>query len=160
VMDQRWKNVFPDELSTVSYMQADKIESAEVNTNIRKLFVFLGMVAIILSAIGLFSMVSLNINRRLKEIGIRKVLGASTAHLAQRISREFVIILILASIIGAMGGFYLSEMLMASIWAYYVPVKVSVLLLSIAVLFFTAMITIGGKVLKTSSRIPARVLRE
>ena len=75
----------------------------------------------ILSAIGLFSLVSLNIIKRMKEIGIRKVLGASIANIAKNLSREFLIILSIASILGSVAGYYMSKMLMASIWAYYVP---------------------------------------
>ena len=160
LMDAKWKNVFPNEISTVVHLREDKVESVEVNANIRKLFVFLALVAVVLSAIGLFSMVSLNINKRLKEIGIRKVLGASTANIAMGISREFLVVLVIASILGAIGGLYLAEMLMASIWAYYVPIKFRVLMMGVAVLMAVSILTIGSKVLKASSAIPSQILRD
>ncbi len=159
-MDQKWKKVFPDKISTVEYMETDKIESAEVNANIRKLFVFLAAVAVILSAIGLFSLVSLNINKRLKEIGIRKILGASTPNIAVKISFEFIIILVTASVVGSVCGYYLARLLMNSIWAYYTPMKVEVFLLAIGVLVLVCLITISGKVLKTASTIPLTMLQE
>ncbi len=53
-----------------------------------------------LSATGLFTLVSLNIIRRTKEIGVRKVLGASVVNITRIVNTEFVIILFLASMLG------------------------------------------------------------
>ena len=64
-MEEKWKEVFPDELSTVRFMDETRADSAEVNNNIKIIFVFLGIVATILSAIGLFSLVSLNVIKKM-----------------------------------------------------------------------------------------------
>ncbi|MDH3652108.1 MAG: ABC transporter permease, partial [Saprospiraceae bacterium] len=140
MMDAKWKSIFPDEVSTVAFMEGEKAQSQEVNTNIRKLFVFLGLVAIILSVIGLFSMVSMNINKRLKEIGIRKILGASTGNIASKISREFIAILLISCVLGSVGGYYLAEMLMASIWAYHVPMTMVIFIVAIATLLIASIL--------------------
>ena len=160
LMDEKWKLVFPDELSEVTYMEETKADSAIVNSNIRVIFIFLGMVAIVLSAIGLFSLVSLNIIKRMKEIGIRKVLGASVGNIVKNISKEFIIILSVSSLMGSVGGYYLSEMLMASIWTYYVPIGMTAFILSILILFFVSGMTIGGKVIRSASINPVNTLRD
>ncbi len=159
-MDEKWRTIFPNKISTVSYMEEEKAQSAEVNANIRALFIFLGFVAIILSVIGLFSMVSMNINKRLKEIGIRKILGASTAHIATKISREFILILLVAAAIGSAAGYLMADSLLSSIWAYYVPIKTVFLLMAVGTLILASIATIGSKILKASSTIPANMLRE
>ncbi len=160
LMNEKWKMIFPDELSTVEYMEDEKAESAEVNANIMIIFVFLGAVAIVLSAIGLFSLVSLNIIKRMKEIGIRKVLGASIGNIVKNLSREFLFILSIASVLGSLGGYYMAEMLMASIWTYYVPIGLPAFIFSIIILFLISGITIGGKVFKTASVNPVNTLRD
>ena len=76
-------------------------ENVSVNTNIVKMFVFLGIVALMLSATGLFTLVSLNIIKKMKEIGIRKVFGASVGNIARIINYEFAIALLVASALGA-----------------------------------------------------------
>lgn len=160
LMDQKWREVFPDELSTVSFMEEENANTALVNYNIKVLFLFLGVVAILLSAIGLFSLVSLNLIKRMKEIGVRKVLGASINHIAMRVSKEFIIILAIASTLGSVGGYYLTEMLMASIWAYYVPLEPMPFIISVFILFLVSGIAIGGKVFKAASVNPAHILRD
>lgn len=121
LMEEASRKAFPDELSTIWFMDEVKAGSTLVNTNIKILFVFLGTVLILLSVISLFSLVSLNLLKRMKEIGVCKVFGASASHIGLKVSRAFILILSIASIIGCVGAYYLSKMLMASIWTYYVP---------------------------------------
>ena len=160
LMEEKWKKIFPDELPEIRYMEDSKAGAAEVNLNIRTMFIFLGGVAVILSGIGLFSLVSLNVIKRMKEIGVRKVLGASIGNIVRNISAEFVIILTVASILGSVAGYYLADMLMASIWTYYVPVGPFSFVFSILVLIIVSGFTIGGKVIKAASVNPAYILRD
>lgn len=160
LMDEKWNAIFPNELSTVQFMDEEKAESAIVNANIRAIFIFLGIVAVILSAIGLFSLVSLNLIKRMKEIGVRKVLGATVEHIALRVSREFMIILTIASLLGCLAGYFLTDMLMASIWTYYVPLRALPFIVSVVLLFVISGLTIGGKVIRAARVNPARILRD
>ncbi|MFC2124865.1 FtsX-like permease family protein [Bacteroidota bacterium] len=160
LMEEKWKLLFPDELPRVGYMEEGKVESANINKNITVMNIFMGLIACILSAIGLFSLVSLNLIKRVKEIGVRKVFGASLPHLVRRLSREFLIILLIASILGAIGGYFMSEMIMGSIWIYYLPIGPLPFILSIILLFIISGITITGKVIKAASMNPALTLRD
>jgi len=159
-MEEKWRLLFPDELPRVGYMEEGKVESANINKNITAMNVFMGLVACILSVIGLFSLVSLNLLKRVKEIGVRKVFGASLPHLVNKLSREFIIILSIASVLGAVGGYFMSEMIMGSIWIYYLPIGPLPFVLSIILLFIISGITISGKVIKAASMNPALTLRD
>ncbi|MDH3649037.1 MAG: ABC transporter permease [Saprospiraceae bacterium] len=160
LMDEKYEIIFPDQLSTVRPLDQERAESVEVNVNIRKLFLCLGIVALLLSVIGLFSLVSLNINRRMKEMGIRKVLGASIQHITFKIGKEFLIIFLVASIIGSVAGYYLAAMLMGSIWTYYVEIGPVIALISILILFLVSLITVGGKIFRAATVVPAEILSE
>ncbi|MEO1099983.1 MAG: FtsX-like permease family protein, partial [Bacteroidota bacterium] len=72
-----------------------------------------------LSASGLFAMVSLNIIKRTKEIGVRKVLGASISNIAKKLNQQFAIILLLAALGGSLLSYFLLDILMGSIWEFY-----------------------------------------
>ncbi|MEN8248189.1 MAG: FtsX-like permease family protein [Bacteroidota bacterium] len=159
-MDGVWKEVFPDQLSNVRYMDENMGDAGEVNANIRKMFVFLGLVAAILSAIGLFSLVSLDIIKRMKEIGVRKVLGATILNIVGIINKRYLIILLLASILGSGLGYLLTDMLMGSIWTYYLPIGPLAFIFSILILLLMALITVGGKVVKAAMANPAYTLRD
>ncbi len=160
LMEDKWKVVFPNKLSGVEYMEDGKANQALVNKNIKSIFIFLGLVATLLSAIGLFSLVSLNIIKRMKEIGVRKVLGASLPHIVNIINKEFLIILLIASVLGSIAGFYMADMLMDSIWTYYLPIGALPFVLSVLIMFIVSMVTVGGKVIKAAVQNPAYTLRD
>jgi ABC-type antimicrobial peptide transport system permease subunit len=96
----------------------------------------------------------------MKEIGVRKVLGASVLNIVRKISKEFIIILSISSVIGSGLGYILADMLMASIWTYYVPIGFAAFLISVLILFVISGFTIGGKVLRAAQANPVDTLRD
>ena len=118
-MEADWKQTFPNRLYNGRYLDEIMVEANTVNDNIVKTFVFLGIVALMLSATGLYTLVSLNIIKRMKEIGVRKVLGASVSNITRIINTEFVIMLLIASVLGSGASYLAVDGLMDSIWDYY-----------------------------------------
>ena len=159
-METIWKELFPNKMYDGNYMNDEMVEANTVNKNLVTMFVFLGIVALMLSVTGLFTLVSLNIIKKMKEIGVRKVLGASMGNITKVINREFVIILVVACMLGAPLGWFMSSALMSSIWDYYQAVSVTSMVIAAAILFFASAISIGYKVYKTTRLNPANVLRD
>ncbi len=159
-MEEKWKAIFPDKLYDSDLMDDEMIEADTVNRNLVKMFTFLGIVALLLSITGLFTLVSLNIIKKMKEIGMRKVLGASTWNITAIINREFIIILFLSSILGAWLGWSLSSVFMESIWDYYQNVSMTSIIISAAILFVASVLSIGYKIYKTTRLNPSHVLRD
>lgn len=159
-MEAIYKDMFPERVANIRFMDGEMVEAHTVNNNIVKMFVFLGIVALVLSATGLFTLVSLNIIKKMKEIGVRKVLGASIGNITQVINKEFIIILSIAALLGAAAGSWMSEMLMDSIWDYYQRATAVTLITSAAILFIASALSIGYKVYSTARLNPAHVLRD
>lgn len=159
-MEVKWKELFPNRIYNGRYMDHEIVEANTVNNNIVVMFIFLGVVAMFLSATGLFTLVSLNIIKKMKEIGVRKVLGASVGNLTRVINTEFVIILAIASVLGAFAGAWMAAMLMKSIWKYYLEATPTTLLVSTVILFVVSALSIGFKVYNTTRLNPALVLRD
>jgi putative ABC transport system permease protein len=159
-MEAKWKEIFPDKMYEANYMDEEMVEADTVNNNLVKMFVFLGVVALMLSTTGLFTLVSLNIIKKMKEIGVRKVLGASVGNITKVINKEFVIILLIASVLGAALGWWMSAMLMGSIWDYYQEVTITSMIISATILFVASALSIGFKIYKTTKLNPAHVLRD
>jgi ABC-type antimicrobial peptide transport system permease subunit len=159
-MESKWKDVFPNRKFTSRYLDDEIVEANTVNNNIVKMFIFLGAVAMMLSVTGLFTMVSLNIIKKMKEIGVRKVMGASIANISRIINTEFAIVLGVACLLGAAGGTWMSEMLMDSIWDFYQRVTVLTLALSCLLLLAASALTVGFKTYNTARVNPATVLRD
>jgi ABC-type antimicrobial peptide transport system permease subunit len=159
-MESKWKEVFPNRLYNGRMLVLDLHEVSDVNKNIVKMFSFLGLVAMMLSATGLFTLVSLNIIKRMKEIGVRKVLGASIPNIAKIINLEFVVILTIASMAGSYLSYLLVNMLMSSIWRYYQPANAFTFIASVFLLFCISGFTIGYKVYSAASANPVNTLRD
>ena len=158
-MKDTWKQVFPSRLYNGRYMNEDTVDATNVNNSAVKMFIFLGIVMLILSATGLFTMVSLNILKRMKEIGVRKVLGASVAHIAAVTNRKFFLVLAVSAIFGCLLGSFLTSMLMAGIWKYYQRPTITSFIFSIAILFIVSMLSIGFKIIRSAQMNPVNVLR-
>lgn len=117
------------------------------------------IVATVLSFVGLFTLVSLNLISRNKEIGVRKVLGAETLQLFMMINQPFFIIFCIASILGSILGYYLSNMLMGSIWAYHFVPNGVTFIIPVLVAFVTALITVYKQTYSTAQVNPVDLLR-
>ena len=159
-LEGKWVELFP-ERPYRGFLHEQRVlgEASDVNNNIVKIFLFLSFIAVVLSAIGLFTLVSLNIISRTKEIGVRKVLGASIPNLTTLINRPFLIIVTIASIIGAVASTFATDGLMDSIWTYHMEMNVLSYVVPIVFILLISFVSISGKVLKAARRNPVESLR-
>lgn len=91
----------------------------ENQDTLRKLVALFSLIALIISAIGLFALSSLSIAQRTKEIGIRKILGAEAPQLIQLLSKEFLSLVIIALLIASPLSFWLLNNWLQS-FAYHI----------------------------------------
>ena len=113
-----------------------------------------------MTGIGLYTLVSLNIVKKMKEIGVRKVLGATTTNIAGVINLEFIINLGVATIIGSALGYFAANSLMDTIWEYYLKLTPTGLLLSVGAMVVIALLSVGYKTISTASMNPVKTLRD
>lgn len=159
-MEDTWGTIFPNRLYNGRMLSDNTAQAEEVNVNIVYMFGFMGVITLLLSATGLYTLVSLNIIKRMKEIGVRKVLGASVANITRIVNTEFVIILTLASVLGSWAGYVQSDMIMGSIWKYYQSPNSFTFIISVSMLFIISFLAIGYKVLKAATMNPVDSLKE
>ena len=159
-MEAKWKELFPNKRYNGEFLDENMVEAAEVNTNIVTMFIFLGIIATLLSISGLYTLVSLNIIKRMKEIGVRRVLGASVGNVTRIINKEFVIILSIAAVLGSVASYYLADSLMSSIWAYYMNAGMVTFLVPTLFIFSVSGIVVVTKVFQVAVANPALTLRD
>ena len=159
-MNDKWNILFPNKLYNGRMLVSHLQEVNDVNTNIAFMYVFLGVIAMVLSVTGLFTLVSLTIIKRMKEIGVRKILGASVFNITRVINTEFVIILVIASILGSWASYTMTNLIMGSIWKYYQSINALTFAISIGLLFTTSFCTIGYKILTVAKMNPVNTLKE
>jgi putative ABC transport system permease protein len=155
----KWNEVFPNRLYQPRFMDENMVIAVQTNTNLIKTFGFLGVVSLILSVTGLYTLVSLNIIKKKKEIGVRKVFGASVMNITKMINKEFVIILVIASVIGSYLGAMMSTFLMSSIFKYNQPIGAESVVMIVILLLTISGLTIGFKVRAAARMSPVVTLR-
>jgi putative ABC transport system permease protein len=159
-MNDQWTKVFPNRLYNGYMMGTDLKHVSDLNESIVYGYGFLGLVALLLSVTGLFSLVSLNILKRMKEIGVRKVLGASVFNITRVINREFIIVLMVAALLGSWAGYTWSSVIMGTIWKYYQGVNAMTFIIAIGLLFIVCFCTIGFKVFSVATMNPVKTLQD
>ena len=158
-LEKQWKNLFPDKIYPGFYLSQEVSESATVNNNILKMFLFLGSVATVLALSGLFTLVSLNILKRIKEIAVRKVLGASIGNIAIKLNFQFIIILCIAIILSSALSYFMIDGLMDSIWTYHIEMNFLIFMISGISFLLVSIATVGAKVFRAASMNPVNALR-
>lgn len=155
----KWKSQGTNFIFGGMFQEDTMQEEKAINNSILKVNIFLAIAATLLSLIGMYNLVSLDIIRRTKEMGIRKIQGAAVPLIMYLAGRKFLAVLVIASFIGCAGGYYMSNMLLASIWDYFVQIRIGLLILAASIMFVATIFTIIFKIRKAALRNPVDSLR-
>jgi putative ABC transport system permease protein len=130
----------------------------EAEAKWKKMITLAAMLSIFVSCIGLFGLATFNAESRLKEIGIRRVLGASVAGIAARLSADFVRLVLIAIIISLPISYYA-----VNIWLRDFPYRIEIswwyFALSAVLAIAIALFTVGYQSIKTAMLDPVKSLR-
>jgi putative ABC transport system permease protein len=159
-LEKTWKELFPSK-PFISQFQEDILlkDTKQTGGNLKKIFFFLTILGGLLSASGIFSLASLNIAKRTKEIGIRKTLGARLSNIVGLLNREFIIILSCAAVMGAVSGYFLTDAMLTEIYAVHVPVGIIPVILSALAIFAIGIGTTSITIIKAARSNPVDTLR-
>lgn len=116
------------------------------------------VLSLIIVLLGILGLVSLSIHKRIKEIGIRKVLGASVQGIVLLFVKEFIVIILVAALL----AFPLAYLLMSqwlNNYAYHISISPQPFLLAILVLGTVTLLLIGLQTLKAAFSNPVKALR-
>lgn len=155
-----WRDLFNSEISDIKPPDYPKNEGTAINSIILKVLVFMGSIAAVMSMIGFFSLVSLNLFGRMKEIGVRRVLGSSITNIIKVINKDYILILLVGIITGSLASHFLVPMLMGNIWAYHIDGNIILTLASILLMLLTCIITVGVRVVKAANTNPVYLLKD
>jgi len=134
----------------------DQLYAAEQRQgNIFTLFAF---IAIFIACLGLFGLSAFSISQRIKEIGIRKVLGANTGSIVSLLSKDFLKLVLVAAVIAFPAAWYAMNKWLQD-FAYRIDVPWWVFLVAGAVAALVALITISFQAIKAAVANPVKNLR-
>ncbi len=116
------------------------------------------ILAIILSCIGLFAMSLLIVAQRRKEIGVRKVVGASVSAITVLLTKDFLILVVIAFLIATPIAWWTMSKWLQN-YAYHIDLNIWIFLTAGGIAMFIAMITIASKTIKAAMSNPVKSLR-
>lgn len=123
-----------------------------------QIFLTLSIIVVVIACLGLFALVSYSVESRMKEIGVRKVMGASVSSIVSLISKEFLLLVVIAGVVGLpIAWFFMRSWLQE--FAYRVPFGISVFALAILLTLFIAFVTIGLRAARAARMNPVNSLR-
>lgn len=125
-----------------------------------KVIGFLAFLAICISALGLLGMVVFTTETKIREISIRKVLGAAEANLVYLLSKNFLVLLLISASIALPATYLLFEKLILTNFAYHQPIGIGELFAGFVGVLLIAIIMIGSQTFKAARTDPAKILRD
>jgi putative ABC transport system permease protein len=157
-MEQQWNKLKPDEPFTYSFLNErfDQTYQAEQKTA-HILGVFAGL-TIFVACLGLFGLATFTAGQRTKEIGIRKVLGASVPDIFALLSKEFLKLVLIAFIIAAPIGWYAMSRWLED-FAYRIEPGADVFVIAGMAVFLIALLTVSWQAIKAALTNPVKSLR-
>jgi ABC-type antimicrobial peptide transport system permease subunit len=122
------------------------------------LYKLFAAIAIFISCLGLYGLISFMVVQKTKEVGIRKVLGASVANVIYLFSKEFTILIIIAFALAAPVAYYMMSKWLSD-FAFRIDIGIFVFLVAIVTSITIAWITVGFKSIKAAIANPIKSLR-
>ena len=113
---------------------------------------------IFISCLGIFGLAAFTAEQRTKEIGVRKVLGASTAGIVSLLSREFLVLVTVANLIAWPSGYFLTNRLLRN-YAYRTDIPIWIFLGAGILAYLIALLTVGYQAFKAARTEPVHALR-
>lgn len=157
-LEAAWKKVDPIHPFKARFYDEDIETAYSETTGVIKIVGFLAVLAISIASFGLLGMVVFSTETRVREISIRKVLGATERALFLRLSRGYVGLLFIASLIAIPMAYYLCDQVVFAEMAYRAPVGILELFLGTFIVIGIALLAISSQTLKVARANPASTL--
>ncbi|SIO52131.1 ABC transporter permease [Chitinophaga niabensis] len=157
-MEKAWKEIYPEEDFSYSFFNEEIARFYKNERQISRLLMWAAALAIFISSLGLLGLVIYTIRQRTKEIGVRKILGASVVQIVTLISKEFILLVILAFII-AIPLAWLSMHQWLQQFAYRTGMSSWIFVVSGLVMLSIALLTLGLQTIRAALVNPVKSLR-
>jgi len=157
-IENKWKSIMPNQPFSYSFMDEDFNNIYQGEQRIGKIAISFSVLAILIACLGLFGLVAYAAEQRTKEIGIRKVLGASVTNIMQMLSKYFMKLVIVAMLIAFPVAWYFMHRWLED-FAYKVNISWWIFFAAGLVALLIALITISFQAIKAALANPVKSLR-
>jgi putative ABC transport system permease protein len=157
-IEKVWKEFLPHRPFEYTFLSDQYSNLYDTEQQQGQLFTIFSGLAILIACLGLFGLATFNTLQRVKEIGIRKVLGASVPNIVQLLSREIIVLVLIANVVAwPVAWYFMSEWLDG--FAYKIGINVWLYLLAGFAAIMIALLTVSIQTIKAAMTNPANTLR-
>jgi hypothetical protein len=157
-IEKVWTAIYPEDVFAHKFLDETIAEFYESEARMAQLLRIFTGIAILIGCLGLFGLISFMAAQRTKEIGVRKVLGATVGDILGLFSKEFAALIVIAFLIAAPIAYFALNNWLEN-FAYRINVGVGVFLVTFAVTFIIAGVTVGYRAAKAAWANPVEALR-
>jgi len=157
-IEKTWNETFPDGLYEYQFLDKKIANFYKSEDQLSQLYKIFAGIAIFISCLGLYGLISFMAAQRVKEVGIRKTLGASVGHIVYLFSKEFTLMVIIAFLISAPVGWYFMHKWLEG-FSYRIQIGPGIFILAIATSIVIAWLTVGYKAVKAALANPVTSLK-
>jgi putative ABC transport system permease protein len=153
-----WRKHFPSALFDYDFVSQELKQQYLSEEKFSKIFLYFSILSLLIASLGLYGLISFTISQKTKEIGIRKVLGASANRIAAMLSGNFLKLIILASFFALPIAWYAMNQWLQG-FAYRISLSWWMFGVAVALVLFVAIMTIGFRAIKAAIANPVKSLR-
>jgi ABC-type antimicrobial peptide transport system permease subunit len=157
-IEASWNKFYPEYAMNGSFLDENIAHFYRQEEQLSLLYKIFAGLAIFISCLGLYGLVSFMAVQRVKEVGIRKVLGASIGNIVYLFSKEFTILITVAFVVAVPIAWYMMSSWLSN-FAYRININVGVFALAVMISIIIAWITVGYKAIKAAVANPVKSLR-
>jgi putative ABC transport system permease protein len=157
-VEKQWKTIFPDDPFVYGFVD-DKIQVAyKMEYQLKKASGIASVLMLVIVLTGIVGLTSLSLSKRTKEIGIRKVLGASVSNILVLMSREYIVLIVLSFVVGIPLAYWFIQQWLES-FAYQIELSWWMFAVPELMLLGVTVLVIAFQCLRTAVANPSKALR-
>lgn len=155
----KFEQLYPEQIYTANFLDESIAEFYESEQKLALVYKIFAGLALLISCIGLYGLVSFMIGQKVKEIGIRKVLGASVGQITFMLSREFLIMVLIAFGIAIPLAYFMMKDWLET-FAYKTELSAGLFILVMAASLVLTLVTVGSKAIRAAIANPVNSLKD
>jgi putative ABC transport system permease protein len=157
-LQKMWESTYPEYAYNGYFLDENIAKFYKQENQMALIYKIFAGIAIFISCLGLYGLVSFMVVQRTKEVGVRKVLGASVGSIVYLFSKEFIILICVSFLIAAPVSWFMMTGYLQN-FVYRIPISVDVFLLAVVSSILLAWFTVGYKAIKAALANPVKSLR-
>ncbi|MDF9800165.1 putative ABC transport system permease protein [Catalinimonas alkaloidigena] len=157
-IEQYWKQVEPAHPMRYTFLDDDFSKLYAEQERLGKTLLYATLLTLLIASMGLFALASYMAEQRIKEIGLRKVLGASVRQIVVLMGKDFLKLVLIAGLVAAPIAFWLADQWLAN-FAYAMDMSILPFAMVILVALIVAFVTVSSKAIQAAHANPVDSLR-